>query len=92
MGAVCATPPHLEGAPLFQIPLASLNCDGNVNKYDNADVLHQLEALSSESNLTFAREFSDAVRLLIRSLRYCLYFISAANSIADHIEKYPFVS
>lgn len=63
LGAVCATPPHLEGAPLFQIPLASLNCDGNVNKNDNADVLHQLEVLSNESNLTFAREFSDAVRI-----------------------------
>lgn len=61
MKAVCATPPHLEGAPLFQIPLESLNCDGNVNKYDNADVLRQLEVLSKESNLTFAKEFSDAV-------------------------------
>lgn len=63
LGAVCATPPHLEGAPLFQIPLASLNCDGNANKHDNADVLHQLEALSKQNNLTFIREFSEAVRL-----------------------------
>lgn len=65
MGAVCATPPHLEGAPLFQIPLASLNCDANVNKNDNADMLHQLETLSKQNNLTFIREFSDAVRILV---------------------------
>lgn len=60
LGATCATPPHLEGAPLLQIPLQSLNCDGNVNKYDN-DVLQQLEALSKQRNLSYVKDFSDLV-------------------------------
>lgn len=63
LGAVCATPPHLEGAPLFQIPLTSLNCDGNANKHDIADVLHQLETLSKQNNLTFIKEFNEAVKI-----------------------------
>lgn len=67
LGATCATPPHLEGAPLLQIPLDSLNCDGNVNKYDN-DVLHQLEALSKQRNLSYVKDFSDSVCSLRSSL------------------------
>lgn len=61
LGATCATPPHLEGAPLLQVPLQSLNCDGNVNKYDNSDVLQQLEAISKQSNLSYVKDFSDVV-------------------------------
>lgn len=55
---MCATPPHLEGATLQQIPLGSLNCDGNVNKINNANVLQQLEIRSKQTNLTYDTKFS----------------------------------
>lgn len=58
MNAVCATPPHLEGATLQEIPMESLNCDGNVN---NQNVLQQLEIRSKENNLTFVNKFSKDV-------------------------------
>lgn len=61
MSAVCVTPPHLEGASLQEIPLDSLNCDGNVNRNNTANVLQQLEIRSKETNLTFVRQFSDGV-------------------------------
>lgn len=61
MSAVCATPPHLEGATLQEIPLESLNCDGNVNRNSNGNVLHQLEVRSRQNNLTFVNKFSDGV-------------------------------
>lgn len=61
LSAVCATPPHLEGATLQQIPLGSLNCNGNVNKVNNANVLQQLEIRSKQTNLTYDTKFSDEV-------------------------------
>lgn len=61
MSATCATPPHLEGATLQEIPLNSLNCDGNVNSNSNQNVLQQLEMRSHETNLTFKNKFSDDV-------------------------------
>lgn len=61
MSAVCATPPHLEGATLQEIPLDSLNCNGNVNRNSNANVLHQLEVRSRQNNMTFVNRFSDGV-------------------------------
>lgn len=61
MTATCATPPHLEGATLQEIPLDSLNCDGNVNRNSNRNVLQQLEMRSRETNLTFENKFSDDV-------------------------------
>lgn len=61
MSATCATPPHLEGATLQEIPLDSLNCDGNVNSNNNRNVLQQLEMRSRVTNLTFENKFSDDV-------------------------------
>lgn len=61
MSATCATPPHLEGATLQEIPLDSLNCDGNVNTNNNRNVLQQLEVRAHETNLTFENKFSDDV-------------------------------
>lgn len=61
MSATCATPPHLEGATLQEIPLDSLNCDGNVNSNNNRNVLQQLEMRSRVTNLTFENKFGDDV-------------------------------
>lgn len=61
LSAICATPPHLEGATLQEIPMESLNCDGNVNQNKNANVFHQLELRSRQNNLTFVRKFSEGV-------------------------------
>ncbi len=60
LGAICATPPHLEGAPLLQIPVDSLNCDGT-NEYDNSEVLEQLDIISKQSNLSYSKDLSDIV-------------------------------
>lgn len=62
IGAVCATPPHLEGAPLLQIKPDALNCDGNLNRYDDTNVLRQLAMLAKQNNVSYEREFSEAVR------------------------------
>lgn len=67
MGAVCATPPHLEGAPLLQIPVESLVCDGgnSNNEFDNANVLQQLDAISrgDSTNQSYVRDSSDVIVL-----------------------------
>lgn len=62
MGAICATPRHLEGAPLVQIPPSSLNCDDNDNAYENANanVIQQLDANTHQINNT-VQDFSDVV-------------------------------
>lgn len=79
MSAVCATPPHLEGATLQEIPLESLNCDGNVNSKNNRNVLQQLELRSKENNLTFENKFSDDVSNI------ALYVIKFQNSTLKEI-------
>lgn len=67
LGAICATPPHLEGAPLLQIPVESLLCDGgnSNNEFDNANVLQQLDAISrgESSNQSYVRDSSDVIVL-----------------------------
>lgn len=53
LGAICATPPPLEGAPLLQVPVEALSCEvatGTAggkgdSEFDNANVLQQLEAI-----------------------------------------------
>lgn len=91
VGAVCATPPHLEGAPLFQIKPDALNCDGNLNKYDNANVLRQLATIASHSNVSYEKEFSNAVS---DSLFYPLESIDRLLSgilLSDNPERFPSV-
>lgn len=65
LGATCATPPHLEGAPLLQIPIESLNCDGvgelSDNEFDNENVIQQLDVISKQSNLSYVKDYSDVV-------------------------------
>lgn len=55
LGATCATPPYLEGASLFQVPVDSLNCD------DNSEVLEQLDIISKQSNLPYSKDLSEVV-------------------------------
>lgn len=63
LGAVCATPPHLEGAPLLQIPVDSLSCDSNRNDLENAgNAIRQIENLMEKSNETsVVKDFSESV-------------------------------
>lgn len=66
LGAICATPPQLEGAPLLQIPVESLLCDGgnSDSEFDNANVLQQLDAISRDHNRTsYVRDSSDVIVL-----------------------------
>lgn len=60
LGAVCATPPHLEGAPLLQVPVESLSCEASDGEFDNSNVLDQLETLSKQ-NASSLKDFSDVV-------------------------------
>lgn len=100
MSAVCATPPHLEGATLQEIPLESLNCDGNVNSKNNRNVLQQLELRSKENNLTFENKFSDDVSNIAPFVIESKFHIEGNLTIvfslsllfADHFEKYPYIN
>lgn len=89
MSTVCATPPHLEGATLQQIPLDSLNCDGNIN--NNENVLQQLEIRSKQTNLTYAKRLSDQVRQ-IESLIDMDGFLILINFILDNFKKDSFIN
>ncbi|XP_055688903.1 uncharacterized protein LOC129793172 [Lutzomyia longipalpis] len=62
LGAVCATPPALEGAPLLQVPVESLSCEASDGDFDNANVLDQLETLSNTTS-THIRDYSDVITL-----------------------------
>lgn len=50
LGAVCATPPRLEGAPLLQIPARSLTCD---TPRDDGE---QVETIVQQMNNTFVND------------------------------------
>jgi hypothetical protein len=50
LGAVCATPPHLEGAPLLQIPLDSLSCDNNAGVSDKKDAFLRVAEILKNYN------------------------------------------
>lgn len=59
---MCATPPHLEGAVLQEIPLDSFNCDANMRHYDNSNIFQQLEVRSQlNNNIGYAKKLNDDV-------------------------------
>lgn len=59
---MCATPPHLEGAVLQEIPLDSFNCDANMRHDDNANIFQQLQIRSTQNNnLTYVKKLNDDV-------------------------------
>lgn len=74
LGAVCATPPALEGAPLLQVPMESLSCEATDGDFDNANILDQLETLSNAST-THIKDFSDVVSVLGQLIFYSKNFI-----------------
>lgn len=56
LGAVCATPPQLEGAQLLQILTESFKCDELdylASDIDNKNVIDQLNSISKENNNNF---------------------------------------
>ncbi|XP_059609209.1 leucine-rich repeat-containing protein 15 [Phlebotomus argentipes] len=63
LGAVCATPPHLEGAPLLQVPVESLSCEASDGEFDNSNVLDQLETMSKNSSSSHIKDLSDVITL-----------------------------
>lgn len=49
LGAVCATPPHLEGAPLSQVSVKNLTCDNdNSHEIDNENIMKQVNLMFGE--------------------------------------------
>lgn len=72
LGAVCATPPHLEGAPLLQIPEESFKCDnsnGLLKENANDNDLDQVDEISKQvSHGHRISDLSDVITL--KELRY----------------------
>ncbi|XP_037954114.1 leucine-rich repeats and immunoglobulin-like domains protein 3 [Teleopsis dalmanni] len=64
----CVTPPRLEGAPLIQVPIESLNCDMDNLEKDNAIIIEQLEALSKQNNSTHIKDLSEEI--ILHELHY----------------------
>lgn len=76
LGAICATPPRLEGAPLLQVPLESLSCDGgggaddassrsgsnSMNADENVNVLLQLDAISQRDRSNASKAVAGVIR------------------------------
>ncbi|XP_019527216.3 uncharacterized protein LOC109399235 isoform X1 [Aedes albopictus] len=66
LGAVCATPPHLEGASLLQVSTDSMNCNGNGENKEKADesTFKTIEVmLKLKNNMSYIREISPDVQL-----------------------------
>lgn len=66
LGAVCATPPHLEGASLLQVATDSMNCNGNGANKEKADesTFKTIEVmLKLKNNMSYIREISADVQL-----------------------------
>ncbi|XP_065082699.1 uncharacterized protein Lrt [Ochlerotatus camptorhynchus] len=66
LGAVCATPPHLEGASLLQIATESMNCNGGNGAKDTSDqnFFKTIEVmLKLKNNMSYIREVSADVEL-----------------------------
>lgn len=63
VGAVCATPPQLEGAPVISLTLENLTCDdtASVTMELNSEALDQIESVSNSTNISAMREVSDKV-------------------------------
>ncbi|XP_039442057.1 leucine-rich repeat-containing G-protein coupled receptor 4 isoform X2 [Culex pipiens pallens] len=65
LGAVCATPPHLEGASLLQITTDSMNCNGSGGKDRTAEsTFRTIEVmLKLKNNMSYVRDISGDVQL-----------------------------
>uniref|UniRef100_A0A1Q3F951 Putative conserved plasma membrane protein n=1 Tax=Culex tarsalis TaxID=7177 RepID=A0A1Q3F951_CULTA len=65
LGAVCATPPHLEGASLLQITTDSMNCNGSGGKDRTTEsTFRTIEVmLKLKNNMSYVRDISGDVQL-----------------------------
>ncbi|XP_017483008.1 PREDICTED: uncharacterized protein LOC108371901 isoform X2 [Rhagoletis zephyria] len=63
MSATCVTPPRLEGAPLIQVPLETLNCEMDNVEKDNANIIEQLEAITRQNHTTHIKDLSEEIVL-----------------------------
>lgn len=63
VGAICATPPQLEGAPVISLSLESLTCDDNASASGdfNGEALEQIETVSNTNNVSDIRDVSEKV-------------------------------
>ncbi|XP_058464406.1 uncharacterized protein LOC131438410 [Malaya genurostris] len=69
LGAVCATPPHLEGASLLQITIESMNCNGNGKDKTDESTYKTIEVmLKLKNNESYIRDISGDVQL--RSINF----------------------
>ncbi|XP_030368949.1 slit homolog 3 protein [Scaptodrosophila lebanonensis] len=68
MGATCATPPRLEGAPLLQVPTESLSCDMDNVEKDNANILEHLETLAKPNETSHFKDLSEEI--ILHELHY----------------------
>ncbi|XP_067631352.1 uncharacterized protein Lrt isoform X2 [Eurosta solidaginis] len=63
ISATCVTPPRLEGAPLLQVPLETLNCEMDNVEKDNANIIEQLEAITRQNHTTHIKDLSEEIVL-----------------------------
>ena len=63
LSATCVTPPRLEGAPLIQVPIESLNCDQDNVEQDNSNIIQQLKTLSVENVSSAVHDLSEKVNI-----------------------------
>ncbi|XP_058836323.1 uncharacterized protein LOC131692928 [Topomyia yanbarensis] len=64
LGAVCATPPHLEGASLLQITVESMNCNGSGKDKTDESTFKTIEVmLKLKNNESYIRDITDEVQL-----------------------------
>ncbi|CAD7078616.1 unnamed protein product [Hermetia illucens] len=61
--ALCATPPHLEGAPLSEVGPEFLLCDADDFEDDNVTTPDQTETIHHTKSLANTRDFSERIFL-----------------------------
>lgn len=74
LSITCMTPPRLEGAPLFQLPLENLKCEMDNIEFDNANILDQLDAISKENDTHNVLDLSEKVRHFFLFYKIGVYF------------------
>lgn len=61
VGATCATPPQLEGAPILDLPIEALTCDSSDNSDFDSVAMDQVEIVQNKTNLSDIKDVSDQV-------------------------------
>ncbi|XP_055606507.1 uncharacterized protein LOC129754445 [Uranotaenia lowii] len=64
LGAVCATPPHLEGASFLQVAAEKMNCNANGKDRSDAGTFKTIEVmLKLKNNESYVRDIGSEVQL-----------------------------